>query len=112
MAYLKPELPDSKLTELTRQIQSISGVEKVRFVSKKEALIQLKEQMKRQASLFDHLAENPLPDAFEIQMNAVNQTWDKVEFIAAESKPSTKFKKLNTGSGGWADTCIFSTCSN
>jgi cell division transport system permease protein len=97
MAYLKPELPDSQLTELTRQIQSISGVEKVRFVSKKEALIQLKEQMKRQASLFDHLAENPLPDAFEIQMNAVNQTWDKVEFIAARIEAIEEVQEVEYG---------------
>ena len=84
MAYLKPELPGSPLTDLTRRIQSISGVETVRFVSKKEAFTQLKAQMKRQASLFDNLVENPLPDAFEIQMNATTQTWDKVEFLAAK----------------------------
>ena len=80
MAYLKPELSNSKLTDLTRRIQSISGVENVRFVSKKEAFSQLKAQMKRQASLFDNLVENPLPNAFEIQMNAATQAWDKVEF--------------------------------
>jgi cell division transport system permease protein len=84
MAYLKPELPGSQLRDLTHRIKSISGVESVRFVSKKEAFNQLKAQMKRQASLFDNLAENPLPDAFEIRMNAATQTWDKVEFVAAE----------------------------
>ncbi len=97
MAYLKPELPGSQLTVLTRQIQSISGVEKVRFISKNEAFIQLKEQMKRQASLFDHLAENPLPDAFEIQMNAANQTWDKVEFIAAKIEAIDEIQEVEYG---------------
>ena len=97
MAYLKPELPDSQLKELTRQIQSISGVEKVRYVSKKEALDQLKEQMKRQASLFDHLAENPLPDAFEIQLNAVNQTWENVELIAAKIEAIGEIQEVEYG---------------
>jgi cell division transport system permease protein len=97
MAYLKPELPASPLKDLTRRIQSISGVESVRFVSKKEAFNQLKAQMKRQASLFDNLAENPLPDAFEIRMNAATQTWDKVEFLAAEIEALEEVEEVEYG---------------
>ncbi len=97
MAYLKPELSNSKLTDLTRRIQSISGVENVRFVSKKEAFTQLKAQMKRQASLFDNLVENPLPDAFEIQMNAATQTWDKVEFLAAKIEALDEVQEVEYG---------------
>ena len=97
MAYLKPELPGSQLTDLTRRIQSISGVETVRFVSKKEAFTQLKAQMKRQASLFDNLTENPLPDAFEIRMNAATQTWDKVEFLAAEIEALDEVQEVEYG---------------
>lgn len=97
MAYLKPELSNSKLPDLTRRIQSISGVENVRFVSKKEAFTQLKAQMKRQASLFDNLVENPLPDAFEIQMNAATQTWDKVEFLAAKIEALDEVQEVEYG---------------
>jgi len=97
MAYLKPELSDASLTDLIRRIQSISGVEKVRFVSKKEAFAQLKEQMKRQASLFDNLAENPLPDAFEIQMNAADQSWDKVEWVAAKIEALDEVSEVEYG---------------
>ena len=97
MAYLKPGLSGSPLTDLTRRIQSISGVETVRFVSKKEAFTQLKAQMKRQASLFDNLVENPLPDAFEIQMNAAIQTWDKVEFLAAKIEALDEVQEVEYG---------------
>ncbi|MEJ2731562.1 MAG: permease-like cell division protein FtsX, partial [Deltaproteobacteria bacterium] len=97
MAYLKPELPGSQLEDLTRRIQSIPGVESVRFVSKEEAFKQLKAQMKRQASLFDNLAENPLPDAFEIRMNAATQTWDKVEFLAAEIEALDEVEEVEYG---------------
>jgi cell division transport system permease protein len=97
MAYLKPELSGSPLPDLTRRIQSISGVESVRFVSKKEAFSQLKAQMKRQASLFDNLGENPLPDAFEIQMNAATQTWDKVEYLAAEIEALEEVQEVEYG---------------
>ena len=97
MAYLKPKMPDAQLTDLSRRIQSISGVETVRFVSKQEAFTQLKAQMKRQASLFDNLAQNPLPDAFEIRMNAATQTWDKVEFLAAEIEALDEVQEVEYG---------------
>ena len=97
MAYLKPELSDSQLANLTRRIQSISGVETARFVSKQEAFTQLKAQMKRQAALVDTLAENPLPDAFEIRMKAATQTWDKVEFLAAEIEALEEVQEVEYG---------------
>jgi cell division transport system permease protein len=97
MAYLKPDLADSSLTDLTHRIQSISGVETVRFISKKEAFTQLKAQMKRQASLLDNLGENPLPDAFEIRMNVATQTWDKVEFLAAEIEALDEVEEVEYG---------------
>ena len=97
MAYLKPDLTGSPLTDLTRRIHSISGVETVRFISKKEAFDQLKAQMKRQASLFDNLGENPLPDAFEIQMNAATQTGDKVEYLAAEIEALEEVQEVEYG---------------
>jgi cell division transport system permease protein len=97
MAYLKPDLAGSSLTDLTRRIQNISGVETVRFISKKEAFDQLKAQMKRQASLLDNLDENPLPDAFEIRMNAATQTWDKVEYLAAEIEALEEVEEVEYG---------------
>ena len=97
MAYLKPELAGSPMPDLTRRIQNISGVETVRFISKKEAFDQLKAQMRRQASLFDNLGENPLPDAYEIRMNAATQTWDKVENLAAEIEALEEVQEVEYG---------------
>jgi cell division transport system permease protein len=53
--------------------------------------------MKRQASLFDNLTENPLPDAFEIKMNAATQSWDKVEFLAAEIEALDEVQEVEYG---------------
>jgi len=97
MAYLKPELAGSSIPDLTRRIQKISGVETVRFISKEEAFEQLKAQMKRQASLFDNLDKNPLPDAYEIRMNAATQTWDKVEYLAAEIEALEEVEEVEYG---------------
>jgi cell division transport system permease protein len=82
MVYLKPDFEASQRTALRSQILSLSGVKDVRFISKESALKQLKSKMKRQASLFDNLNKNPLPDAFEIQLTANSQNREKIEGLA------------------------------
>jgi cell division transport system permease protein len=82
MVYLKPDFETSQLTALRGQILSLSGVKEVRFISKELALKQLKAKMKRQASLFDNLNKNPLPDAFEIQITPNSQNREKIEDLA------------------------------
>ena len=84
MAYLKPDVPRSELSNIKQQIQAMSGVESLRFISKEDALDQLRAKMPRQASLFDHLDRNPLPDAFEIRIRTRDQSWEKVELLAAK----------------------------
>jgi cell division transport system permease protein len=83
MVYLKPNTPGIKVAETKRNIQEMKGVKDVRFVSNKEALQRLKNQMKRQSSLLDNLKENPLPDAFEIQLMESFQNQEKIEKLAA-----------------------------
>jgi cell division transport system permease protein len=46
MAYLKADIPSAEMSGLRHQLQTMSGVEKVTFISKEEALKQLKAQMK------------------------------------------------------------------
>jgi cell division transport system permease protein len=84
MAYLKADVPRSELSNIKQQIQAMDGVENLRFISKEDALNQLKAQMQRQASLFDNLDKNPLPDGFEIEINPANQSWEKIESLAAQ----------------------------
>jgi len=97
MAYLKADIPRSEMLDLRHQIQTMSGVESVKFISKEEALKQLKAQMKRQASLFDNLVKNPLPDAFEIRMSAAAQSWEKVEFLAAQIESMNEVEEVEYG---------------
>ena len=84
MVYLKPDFEPSQLTELRSQIQRLSGVRDVQFISKEAALKRLKSQMKRQASLFDNLNKNPLPDALEIHLTTGSQNREKVEGLAKQ----------------------------
>jgi cell division transport system permease protein len=89
MVYLKPDTPETKLSELIRKIQHMEGIRNVRFISKNEAFQELKKQMRRQSSLFENLKENPLPDAFEILLKSSFQNQEKVEMLATsiESLP-------------------------
>ena len=61
MAYLKPGVSNTDLAYLKQAIQSLDGVQQLRYIPKTEALQQLKSQMQHQSSLFENLAENPLP---------------------------------------------------
>ncbi len=83
MAYLKPDIPVADLKNSMATIQAFDGVQAVRFISKQEALSRLKSQMKHQASLFENLVENPLPDSFEIRMMVSADSWQKIEALAA-----------------------------
>lgn len=84
MAYLKPDIPKTMVLDVKQKIQGIYGIEDARFVSKEEALKQLKDQMKRQSSILMNIEENPLPDAFEVRMIASSQHLEDVEILAKQ----------------------------
>lgn len=89
MAYLKPDTTDINIAEIKLKIKGMYGVKDVTFISKNEALVHLKKQMRRQSSLLDNLKENPLPAAFEIRMITSSENQDKIEALATrlESLP-------------------------
>jgi cell division transport system permease protein len=82
MAYLQEGLNAADRSTLKVRMESLYGVQQADFVPKDQALERLRTQMGRQTSILDNLDSNPLPDAFEIQMIAASQSWDKVEQLA------------------------------
>jgi cell division transport system permease protein len=97
MVYLKPDTPETKISELIRKIQLMEGIRNVRFISKDEAFQELKKQMRRQSSLFENLKENPLPDAFEIGLNASFQNQEKVEMLATRLESFPRVDEVEYG---------------
>jgi cell division transport system permease protein len=97
MAYLKPGVPETKTKEIKLKIKDIYGVQDARFISKNEALGQLRKQMKRQSSLLENLKENPLPDAFEIRMIASFQNQDKIETLATRLESLPQIDEVEYG---------------
>jgi len=97
MAYLKPGIHNTDLTNLKRTIQSLDGVHTLRFISKQEAIDRLKAQMQHQSSLFENLSENPLPDSFEIRMTASAGSWQRIETLAAKIESLTLIEEVEYG---------------
>jgi cell division transport system permease protein len=97
MVYLKPDTPEIKISKLVQKIQHMDGIRDVRFISKNEALQELKKQMKRQPSLFENLKENPLPDAFEIRLKISFQNQEKVEILATRLESFPQIDEVEYG---------------
>lgn len=74
VVYLKEEPSASKLEDLLRQIESVGGVQRVRYVSKGEALDSLKHVLGAQADVTDQLPRNPLPASVEVTPDANTTT--------------------------------------
>ena len=74
VVYLKEEPSATKLGDLLRQIESVEGVQRVRYVSKGEALHSLKRALGAQADVTDQLPRNPLPASVEVTPDANTAT--------------------------------------
>lgn len=97
MVYLKSNSSEMKVADIKSKIEGMKGVKKVEFISNKEALERLKNQMKRQSSLLDDLQENPLPDAFEVRLADDFQSQDKVETLAARLESLSQVDEVEYG---------------
>jgi len=97
MAYLKPDVSSTDLAYLKQAIQSLDGVQDLRFIPKSEALSQLKTQMQHQASLLENLTENPLPDSIEIRMTATVESWQRIASLAAQIEMLNQVHEVEYG---------------
>jgi cell division transport system permease protein len=82
LVYLAPDTTDANRLDLKFNIQKLAGVSEARFISRKEALAQMKVQMGRQSSLLEGLEPNPLPDAFEVRLKPESQTMAEIEKLS------------------------------
>jgi cell division transport system permease protein len=97
MAYLKPGIDNGGLKDLKLAIQALDGVDNIQFISKQEALSRLKAQMAHQASLFENLTQNPLPDSIEIRMTAATDSWQNIDSLAAQIEALPQIDEVEYG---------------
>ncbi len=82
VVYLKEEPPASKLDDFLRQIESVGGVQRLRYVSKGEALQSLKRSLGDQADVAEQLPRNPLPASVEVTPDASTATPEGTRALA------------------------------
>ena len=92
MVYLAPQTSETQRLDTRYRLQTIAGIQSIRFISKDEALALMKQRMQRQSSLLDNLRDNPLPDAFEVSLITESNSPEKIEFLAQriEGLPSVE----------------------
>lgn len=72
VAYLKPNLDDTRIALLKTNLLYLEGVDDVKFISKETALQKMEKDLKGNIKLSDVIADNPLPDSFEIKVRDPN----------------------------------------
>jgi cell division transport system permease protein len=70
LVYLKEEPAPSAVDALLGKLESVGGIQRLRYVSKAEALATLKSQLGGQANLVEQLPSNPLPASVEVTPSA------------------------------------------
>ena len=66
VVYLREEPPAGAVEELLRKFEDLGGIQRLRYISKAEALQTLRRQLGGQASVVAELPSNPLPPSVEI----------------------------------------------
>lgn len=97
MAYLKDNLSEHDVKYIADSIRGHSSVEKVRYISKTDALKELKESMKNADYIFEGLEENPLPPSMEIGLKKEAVGPDTVKSFAADIKKMSGIDEVQYG---------------
>jgi cell division transport system permease protein len=102
IAYLKEEPAAAKLDDLLQRIEEVGGVQRVRFVSKAEALRELKRSLGAQADVAEQLPRNPLPASVEVTPDAAIATPEGTRALVARLAGLPEVEEVQGGSQ-WVD---------
>lgn len=96
-AYLETGVSREEIPDNLERVLATKGVEEAVFVSREEGFEKLKAQMKDRSSLLDSLAENPLPDAFEISVKRTHRSAGQFKKIASEIEAMPSVAEVEYG---------------
>ena len=97
IAFLEPEFNINMLSRLKLKINAMGEPEKIIFISKEDALKQLKKEMASRSSFLNSLKENPLPDALKIIVKKSVHKWKTIEAFAAKIKKIPMIEDVEYG---------------
>src|SRR4026209_2194972 len=94
IVFLKDEPPAARVDEVLQKIEAVGGIQRVRFVSKADALRVLKRSLGSQADVAEQLPRNPLPASVEVTPDAGTATPEGTR------APVARLGALPAGEGG------------
>ncbi|MEG6615137.1 permease-like cell division protein FtsX [Peptococcaceae bacterium 1198_IL3148] len=71
--FIAEETTSKEVSQLGKDIRATAGVEEVKFISKEQALKDMKESFGDQGDILDNLEKNPLNDTYRIKAKDANQ---------------------------------------
>ena len=72
--YIKKDVDDNKTKQIGQEIEKIDGVKKVEFISKEQALEQMKKNLKENADLLDGLENNNFfPASYMVTLRSLEE---------------------------------------
>ncbi len=83
VVFLREEPTSHALADLTRRVEALSGVQRVRYISKSQALQSLRQSMGSQAGVIEQLPRNPLPASLEVTPDEDATTPEATRALAA-----------------------------
>jgi len=84
MLYLKDNLSREEIENIINTVRKDGAVETVKYISKDEALKELKAMLKDTVYVLDGLGENPLFDSIEVKLKNVAVSPETAKRLAAE----------------------------
>ncbi len=97
IAYIDRELSEDERIQLDSRIRTIDSVEAVSFVSKQEALEDLKNRLSGHEELLEGLESNPLPASYEIRLHPKYRNLEGVRSVAEHLATLSQFDDIQYG---------------
>ncbi|HXY54525.1 MAG TPA: permease-like cell division protein FtsX [Nitrospirota bacterium] len=98
--YLKDGLTVHEKDFLLSRLKAESGVRKVDYLSKADALALFKKELKGQEALIQGLGENPLPDSYEVSIAREYADADRLEALARKFSGYAGVEDVSYGKQG------------
>ena len=93
--FLQTDLEKDDVIEIGKRIEATSGLIEVEYISKEKALQQMKESFGNKAEVLNDLEKNPLPDAYRIKVEDV----DQIQVLASSFEKIPGVETVRYGQG-------------
>ena len=103
VAYLREEPKPAAVEDLVARVQALGGIQRVRYVSRAEALALLKRSLGPQASVVEQLPRNPLPASLELTPDEETATPEGTRALVQRLSALPEVEEVQ-GGGEWVES--------